>query len=181
MSARALGDEFADRITRRGHTRVFRNVDGEEDAVYRRNGHEEDIYAWIKNIYHDSRGAELPGTVNPAVLQNLFRQQSSSWEAISTEYLEKAKAAIDAFNEAELLKLIPDDGMRNKLFTRLMESSSSAKSHAERQLQKLLSLVVLDEAVTQVRDSFAATLSGTTSHPFPNLLPMKHQTCARLR
>jgi hypothetical protein len=60
-------------------------------------------------LYQDSRGAELPGTVNPIVLENMFRQQSCPWENIAVSYLQKVRSAVDAFNKSLLAKLILDD------------------------------------------------------------------------
>ncbi|CRL30230.1 unnamed protein product [Penicillium camemberti] len=61
-----------------GHAKVFRTIRDENDPEFRRPADDLDnIYDWIRRYYLESRGSELPGTVNPIVLQNMFRQQSS--------------------------------------------------------------------------------------------------------
>jgi hypothetical protein len=74
MHLRNNNDDFERRIRVNGHARIFRTITDEEDPEYRRNqGEVEDIYSWIRDQYISCRGAELPGMVNPTVLENLFR------------------------------------------------------------------------------------------------------------
>ena len=70
-----------------------------------------------------------------------------------------AEAAVHAFNEAEFIRLLPDDDMRNKLFARLDESKFLAKSQAERQLQEVLSNE-RDGILQTVNHYFAENLSS---------------------
>jgi Dynamin central region len=92
MHLRNLNDEFALDMARKGHTIIFRDVNGalDPDFVWDKNTFaEENIYEWIRRLYRMSRGPELPGMLNPVILENMFRQQSSNWEVIATGYLEK--------------------------------------------------------------------------------------------
>lgn len=70
MHLQKTNNAFSKRITQRGHTRAFRLVNDHVDKDFA--GHfrkdEVNIYDWIRQVYRDSRGSELSGTVNPAVL-----------------------------------------------------------------------------------------------------------------
>ncbi len=93
-------DIFAKCMTQRGHTRMFRLVDGEIDrefATFVRKD-EENIYHWIRRVYRESRGSELPGTVNPTVLENMFRQKSKKWNEIATRHVADTESIISRFN-----------------------------------------------------------------------------------
>lgn len=91
---RSLIDEFASRMAKEGHRRAFKLVNGEDGPEYTGNecfglDEKDDIEDWIRTSYHESRGMELPGTVNPQLLENLFREQSTNWENIAMDYLSR--------------------------------------------------------------------------------------------
>lgn len=88
-------------------------VKNEVDQEFSRNsGGDENIYDWIRRLYRDSRGVELPGTVNPAVLENMFRQQSAPWNQLALEYYNSVRAAITAFNDGVFGLIVPDEELR---------------------------------------------------------------------
>jgi len=51
---------------------------------------------WIRLQYRESREAELPGTVNPLVLEVMFRQQADAWSSISERRVLKIEPSLDA-------------------------------------------------------------------------------------
>ena len=74
MHIRKLSDKFAECMARSGHAKIFQHVNGTLDVeFFRSGGDKENIMDWIRGTYRESRGAELPGTVNPRVLENMFR------------------------------------------------------------------------------------------------------------
>ncbi|KAJ5602283.1 hypothetical protein N7510_011817 [Penicillium lagena] len=88
MHLRQYADDFAKSMAIDGHAKVFRTIRGENDPEFLRLADDsDDIYDWIRRYYLESRGSELPGTVNQIVLQNIFRQQFSPWEKIAIKYL----------------------------------------------------------------------------------------------
>ncbi|KAG2014455.1 hypothetical protein GB937_006680 [Aspergillus fischeri] len=97
-------------MARDGHTMTFQNLDGGLDKEYERPGRAEDddIYDWIRKLYRDSRGAELPGMVNPSVLECMFCQQTVAWEPVATKYIDKVARAVDNFNQTIFDKLMGD-------------------------------------------------------------------------
>lgn len=71
-------DDFATSMATESHTKVFCTIQNENDPEFSRSADNlENIYDWIQHYYLELCGSELPGTVNPVVLQNMFRQQSS--------------------------------------------------------------------------------------------------------
>ncbi|KAH8711987.1 Dynamin central domain-containing protein, partial [Phaeosphaeriaceae sp. PMI808] len=139
MHIRELNDGFAEAMARDGHARVFRTVEDSIDQDFARSSvSNDDIYGWIKDNYRHSRGVELPGTVNPIVLESLFRQQSSPWKEVATTYVERVMAAIHKFNKSILLRLIFDSELRQKLEARLSQHERKAQIEADEQLSTIL-------------------------------------------
>jgi hypothetical protein len=73
-------EDEATKATRMGTSND--DSDSESDDESDEDEGMEVIYDWICTKYRTSRGAELPGTVNPAVLESLFRQQAASWRLL---------------------------------------------------------------------------------------------------
>ncbi|KAL4995133.1 P-loop containing nucleoside triphosphate hydrolase protein [Aspergillus recurvatus] len=145
MHVRALNDDFSQNITKYGHARVFRNPGDEEDPEFRRlpasgpaRHAEENIYNWIRQFYRDSRGTELPGTVNPCVLQNLFRQQSAPWKDIALAHIDKVSKAVKAYNEQILPTIILDEDVRGKLASRVTRVQDAAHARAKNEFARIL-------------------------------------------
>ncbi|TVY46890.1 Dynamin-A [Lachnellula occidentalis] len=63
------------------------------------------LYIEIRAQINTNRGEELPGMLNPAVLKPLLRKQTSKWQALGQEYLERlvtmtTNVALKIFEEA---------------------------------------------------------------------------------
>jgi len=139
MHLRQLNDDFASDMTRKGHLKAFRTVDGEIDPEYAYLGRaDDDIYGWIRTQYREYRGAELPGTYNPALLKPLFCQQSSNWRDIAVKYIDSVIEAVSAYNKEAFEAFITDDEVRRKLCTRLETQNQSAMRSASIELDNLL-------------------------------------------
>ncbi|KAJ5940454.1 hypothetical protein N7516_000622 [Penicillium verrucosum] len=139
MHLRQYADDFAKAMATNGHSKVFRTIRDENDPEFRRPADDSDnIYDWIRRYYLESRGSELPGTVNPIVLQNMFRQQSSPWEKIAVKYLEKISSAIHSYNEKILAEILPDDDVREMLWRIICSREHETYNQAYEQLLKIL-------------------------------------------
>jgi hypothetical protein len=139
MHVRTLNDEFAANMASEGHTKIFQTVTGGIDEEFARSsGDQGDILEWIREIYRDSRGAELPGTVNPVVLENMFRQQSSKWRDIATTYMEQVNDAVHKFNKENLERRIPDNDVKERLKSKLSQGEKTTDTDAREQLSKIL-------------------------------------------
>jgi hypothetical protein len=156
-----LNEDFAEQIVTDGHTRPFLLPNGTVDAEFqkgKKKNHgfyeesvdqedcddsdnesgEQDIDEWIRTIYRESRGAELPGTVNSAMLENMFRQQTVNWERIAFEHLAEVERTVRKFNEILILQTIEDDHMRSRVTSRLAPKCADSVEAARRQLQTIL-------------------------------------------
>ena len=139
MHLRQHADDFAKTMTTNGHVKVFRTTQDADDPEFRRPADDwENIYDWIRRFYLESRGSELPGTVNPIVLENLFRQQSSPWKEIAVKYIEKVASAAHSYNENILADILPDDDVREKLWKILSPPEHETYKQAHEQLLKIL-------------------------------------------
>lgn len=144
---RTLIDEFASRMAKRGHQRAFKLASGRTDPDfiddkqnYGEDG-EDDIEEWIRAVYHESRGVELPGTVNPRLLEGLFREQCTNWEGIATEYLGNVINAVYAYDGGALREFVTDDTVCRRLQARLNEE----RQYAEEEMFALLQTILADE------------------------------------
>ncbi|KAF9729995.1 interferon-induced GTP-binding protein Mx1 [Paraphaeosphaeria minitans] len=139
MHIRKLGDSFAECMARSGHAKKFQAVQGAIDTEFARsNGDEGDIMESMRDLYRESRGAELPGTINPRVLENMFRQQSSPLKSFANDYIERINAAVHEFNETTHASLIPDENLREKLKAKLCSKQNSTFREANEQVIKIL-------------------------------------------
>ena len=82
---------FADEMRDKGHSVTIFEDDGQEqDENVNVNGHvtspkriSRSQYAnVVKNLMNKSRGCELPGTYNPLIIGELFREQCKPWEGL---------------------------------------------------------------------------------------------------
>ncbi|KAE9365772.1 dynamin family protein [Stipitochalara longipes BDJ] len=90
--------DFAELITKRGHCRevveppnsmrIYKGV----IATTR-----EEFLDHIQHLMRRTKGRELPGTFNPMIVADLFREQSSPWEAITLSHIEKVWKAAKEF------------------------------------------------------------------------------------
>lgn len=116
----------------------------------------ENIYEWIKRTYLGSRGPELPGCINPAIMELLFHEQSAPWEQLANEYANTCEATVKAYNEAALQLLVADSDARNRIMA--LVKSHTAKSLETTRAQ--LAVTVQDErgVLKTVNHYFGQTL-----------------------
>lgn len=139
MHVQLKNEQFTENLKKKGHSRAFGDSDDtiDGDSVFEPDD-EESIYDWIRQLYRESRGSELPGTVNPVVVQNLFRQQAKQWRAISESHLEKIDVLISEYNQRVLESIFIEDDVRQQMHKRNQRPSTFAKNAAKVQLEKLL-------------------------------------------
>ncbi|KAL6233526.1 hypothetical protein BDW75DRAFT_241925 [Aspergillus navahoensis] len=148
MHVRALNDGFSRKVAKHGHVKVFRASSDEEEPEFRRLPNpvgfevaeqaEKNIYSWIRRLYRDSRGTELPGTVNPRLLQNLFRLQSAPWKGIALDHIDKVSEVVKAYNEQILSTIILDENVRGKLASRVTLVQAAAHARAKIEFARIL-------------------------------------------
>ncbi|KAJ6090432.1 P-loop containing nucleoside triphosphate hydrolase protein [Penicillium sp. IBT 16267x] len=160
MLVRKVNDQFALLMSRKGHAKIFRTIQGKIDSDFKRQEQEtENIYDWIRRYYIDSRGPELPGVVNPVVIENMFRQQSSPWESLGNMYINTITEKVRDFNNHVLELIVPDDEVRANLRALLSPREQENKRQALDCLQQILN----DErggVLQTVNHYYADTLSS---------------------
>jgi hypothetical protein len=90
-----LNLDFAVRIARQGHRREITDSTGEtllSTGVIPTT--REEFLDHIQHLMQRTKGRELPGTFNPMIVADLFLEQSTPWEAITRNHIERVwKAA----------------------------------------------------------------------------------------
>ncbi|KAJ6261688.1 Dynamin [Drechslerella dactyloides] len=157
-----LNQEFGFTMKITGHTHQFKGVNDNEGTAFLRpadaaDSHT-DIYTWIRNIYHNSRGPELPGLVNPNILIEAFREQSTGWSTISRRHVSKVVGIVTKFNTEILNRVIADENVRRKLVTNLTRATTDAVNKAYQQLDQLIEAERSGILLT-VNDEFTKTLA----------------------
>ncbi|KAH9827234.1 P-loop containing nucleoside triphosphate hydrolase protein, partial [Teratosphaeria destructans] len=138
MHLQLANEDFASKMAREGHCLAFRNVDDTVDEEYGQGQEKENIYTWIRQQYRESRGAELPGTVNPTVLESLFRRQAGPWKQIAQDHLNAIYAMVSSYNARSLQELVIDDTVRQRIENRNFRPMLEAKDQGNNQLYLLL-------------------------------------------
>lgn len=74
----------------------------------------------IEVLMKRSRGCELPGTFNPMIISDLFREQSRPWEGLARKHLEQVSKAVKSFLQ-HIVSHIADSSTNSALFQSLVE------------------------------------------------------------
>lgn len=104
----------------------------------------------------------MPGTVNPTVLENMFRQQSKQWNEIATKHVADIETIISRFNKSVFRDIFYEDTLRDKVENRNDVPFREATQDAASQLASILA----DERegiLQTVNHYFADTLAATSS------------------
>ncbi|KAI0544993.1 interferon-induced GTP-binding protein Mx [Xylaria curta] len=67
----------------------------------------EDMTKWVRTILVQSRGTEVIGNLNPQLLAELFWEQSSPWEKLAADHIEKVCQLCEQFLEGLLTSKVP--------------------------------------------------------------------------
>lgn len=102
-------EEFAQRISRRGHyRRICEPNDGQIPAKHQVGVTSEEYIKHISHLLRRTRGRELPGTFNPMIVRDLFLEQCSPWDQITHNHTDGMWAAAREFL-AHVVKHITDE------------------------------------------------------------------------
>ncbi|KAK6444689.1 hypothetical protein FP744_10000937 [Trichoderma asperellum] len=89
-------------------------------------------------VYTRTRGKELPGNYNAALLAELFREQSSQWPDIATSHIHNILSAVTQWIQLAVEHLILEDNMRDQIQVILKEWLESTETNALEELEKLI-------------------------------------------
>ena len=81
---------------------------------------------WVRKLLVRSRGRELPGSFNPLLVSELFRDQSRPWEKLAREHVRKIWLASKAFLE-RVFEILADEETFETLFTHWIDPSLTAR------------------------------------------------------
>jgi hypothetical protein len=80
----------------------------------------EEFIDHIQHLMRRTKGRELPGTFNPMIVADLFREQASPWEALTRGHIESVWKAVEEF--LSLTNTYVADATTSKvLFQRIFE------------------------------------------------------------
>ena len=176
MHVQKANDEFNTLMHSIGHYYQFQStaktlddalsavIDGNvEDPIDTSQDHgiddsNENIYIAIRDLYITSRGTELPGLVNPSVLEVLFARQTVKWVDIAQKYVEKVVSLIQDCNQALFARLSVDERLKTKVLDTISAGMETSITAAEYHLARILS----DERegpLTTINHRFAENLA----------------------
>ncbi|KAF5859807.1 hypothetical protein ETB97_002416 [Aspergillus alliaceus] len=93
-----LSEDFAQNINEKGHYRHISNgEDDEKTSNMQLFVTREQYLQHIEMLLRRTRGRELPGTFNPMIVNDLFKEQSQPWQNIAKYYIAKAWEAAKIF------------------------------------------------------------------------------------
>ncbi|KAI2777794.1 dynamin family protein [Daldinia loculata] len=119
----SLNREFAEELTKRGHKREVSDI-----KTLNPHGPEyitkDKLLSHIQTVMQRTRGRELPGIFSPMVVSDLFHQQSSPWEKIAQDHVEKSWKAVETFIEHVVL-YVADMPIGRSLLDQVCQSALS--------------------------------------------------------
>ena len=146
-----LSRDFSELMRKKGHHRAIEGESTEGNAA-RMNGASPkslsdlrpivmcraDAIEWVRKLLVRSRGRELPGSFNPLLVSELFRDQSTPWERIAREHVRNIGTASKAFLEG-LFDILTDEETFETLFTHWIDPNLTARfKRANERLDGLL-------------------------------------------
>ncbi|KAF9892695.1 hypothetical protein FE257_001097 [Aspergillus nanangensis] len=93
---------------------------------------------WIKDIYHRTRGRELPGNYNHALLGELFHSQSSRWGDIARNHVTTIADLVFRFVQSVSEFVIKDTNARENVFRHIIAKLDENSQCAFNELKKLV-------------------------------------------
>ncbi|OJJ45924.1 hypothetical protein ASPZODRAFT_546800 [Penicilliopsis zonata CBS 506.65] len=138
-------EKFANHILDYGEKRKMGSTFGEDDSEQESQQEgsqlfvtEKEMTSWIEQVYHRTRGQELPGNYNPALLTELFHEQSCLWAQIAREHVQVISRTVTKFMERALGYVVKDSQVRENLSRFIRGVLQSNLRAAEEELERLL-------------------------------------------
>lgn len=132
-------EEFAQRISRRGHFRRIREPnDGQVPAKNQVRVTREEYLKHISHLLKRTRGRELPGTFNPMIVRDLFLEQCSPWEQLTLSHTDSIWAAARDFLTL-VVKFVTDEATSAALIEEIIiPACDSIKREIDNKNRELL-------------------------------------------
>ncbi|MCJ1232038.1 hypothetical protein MMC12_008719, partial [Toensbergia leucococca] len=97
-----------------------------------------ELMEWVKKVYQDSRGRELPGNYNHILMSELFHEQSSRWQQVAAQHLARMDSETAEFVDEVLLHIVKEDDVRQEIREITNASLQNNLTIAQEELRKLL-------------------------------------------
>lgn len=99
----------------------------------------EEAIRQFQHVFNESRGRELIGTANPALVENLFKGQSKRWTMVATDYVNKMINLCHVFARQCLRDACGDDIAATLLRLYVDKDLRDRQKKARDELKNLLS------------------------------------------
>lgn len=159
-----LNEDFAQHITENGHYRDI--LSGGQPGTSQSSSAEQlfvsrkEYLQHIERLLRRTRGRELPGTFNPMIVNDLFKEQSQPWQRIATAHVTKVWDATKTFICAAVAE-VSDMATLGALLKDVVEPALSDLLHSmEARLTELLEPHQAGHAITY-NHSFTEDLQKT--------------------
>ncbi|RFU80662.1 interferon-induced gtp-binding mx [Trichoderma arundinaceum] len=93
---------------------------------------------WVKQAYLRTRGKELPGNYNSALLAELFHEQSQRWSSIAESHIHDILKIVSQWLRLAVERLIQEESMRNEIHGILEEWLETTEDLALEELERLI-------------------------------------------
>ncbi|UKZ83803.1 hypothetical protein TrVFT333_011616 [Trichoderma virens FT-333] len=93
---------------------------------------------WVKKAYSRTKGKELPGNYNSALLAELFHEQSCLWHSIAESHIHTILEIVSEWIQLAVQRLIPEENMRAQIHVMLQEWLENTEKNALGELEKLV-------------------------------------------
>ncbi|KAF3066704.1 Interferon-induced GTP-binding protein Mx1 [Trichoderma lentiforme] len=93
---------------------------------------------WVKEAYARTKGKELPGNYNSALLAELFHEQSRRWPIIAESHIDTILKIVSEWIQLAVEKLIPEESMRAQVHSILQQWLEETEKNALGELEKLI-------------------------------------------
>ncbi|KAK2759881.1 hypothetical protein FQN54_002615 [Arachnomyces sp. PD_36] len=98
---------------------------------------EQSMKEWVKEVYLNTRGKELPGNYNYILLSELFHIQSNRWRGIADDHLTDVYAEIMRFIESALRHITKEEQTFIEVQGITSLSTQERRESAEKELEKI--------------------------------------------
>ncbi|XWX00434.1 hypothetical protein V2A60_008454 [Cordyceps javanica] len=97
-----------------------------------------DMMEWVKQVYQRTRGRELPGNSNSALLSELFYEQSQRWSDLAKEHIRDVLHEALKWVENAVQTLITEERLQAEIRQLLTNSLNKSKQLALEELDNLI-------------------------------------------
>ncbi|KAJ8067088.1 hypothetical protein OCU04_004467 [Sclerotinia nivalis] len=106
---------------------------GESEKLTKKEGLD-----WVRQALTRTRGKELVGNYNPLLISELFWEQSTKWERLAAEHIERVSDVCTRFLKDLLLEMTPKDVESRLWSSRIEDQLRDRNSAAARELGYLM-------------------------------------------